>query len=487
MALDDNDLHRRGELPEDPAAGLVRLLPPVQRPRDDDPERAYETLEDGRPYLVVPPGDRGWFVATPDGDYRIVRESLVRASLMRHWPDLEVNLQPEDEDKPPKAMTPAQLWGCYGADCDAVYYSYLDKTQFKARPPSTGDLVVKVLHAAPPAPVHHPEVLEFFAVLFGTRNDIMLDWLATAPILNRPTGVPVLLGPNSLGKSMIPLGLSRYFGEAVTDYDNVFKNQFNDALLRGPVVWLDETTEVDARSGRFRKLSANDRHAIEGKNTPAGTLIGCPRIIVSSNSLDPLGLGREDLSAADEDAIGVRIILVDCCLEAKEWLAKRGGRKGTADWVSYPDGRPGRIAETIAWLAAHRKVVPGIRFLVHGDADEWASRIGTRKGLPATIIDAIVSYLALTPQQRQELPEHPFKWDEAYPDHIIVSNQSLRACWLLLLGERPPSHIKVAQALQKLAPAGNEKLAPAIGNRMNGYLVPRAVVPKEDSDARSPS
>lgn len=489
---DENDLHLRGELPDDPFEGLIRLLPPPEptpTPSSEDEPPIYQCTPDGRPYLVVPPGDRGWFVATSDGGYRLARESLVRVELMRHWPELDVNLPPPEgeEDKPGKPMTPAQLFACYGADCDAVYYSYTRKTEFRPRPPHTGDLFVRVLTAPEPPAVKHEDVLEFLGVLCGKRVNILLDWLATAPLLELPTGVPVLKGGDSLGKSMIPLGLSRYFGEAVTDYDDVFKERFNDALLRSPLVWLDETTHTDSKSGRFRKLTGNDRHAIEGKGTPSGTLIGCPRLIVTTNDDDPLGISREELTTAGEDAIGVRIILIDCLPEAKEWLKKRGGRRGTGDWVSKPDGSPGKIPELIAWLRQNHPVTHGSRFLVHGDADEWAARIGTRKGTPATILDAYAAYTAMTPAERRELPAEPFKFDDkAYPAHVIIGNKALRDCWKALLGENAPSHRKVAEALTKLAPAGNEKLTLSTPensptkDRMNGYLVPRTLLPKED-------
>lgn len=458
-----------------PAPAAPQAVVPAE-PSDTGP--AYMRTEDGRPFLIVPPGTAGgWFVATPDGGYRLVRESLVRAELQRHWPDLLVDVLSGDKPRPMKAP---ELFLCYGADCDSVYYSYTRKTEFRERDGCTGDLFLRVLSPSAPEPVRHKDVLEFFAVLFGGRLDVMLDWLATVDRLDRPTGIPILRGDNSLGKSMVPLGVSRFFGEAITEYDDIFKERFNDALLRCPLVWLDETSHVDSKSGRFRKLSANDRHAIEGKNTPSGTLLGCPRLIVTTNDEDPLQLGREELSKSGEDAIGTRIIVVECRSEARQWLEDRGGREFTADWVARKDGSPGKIPETIAWLCANRRVTPGSRFLVSGDAGAWAASIGSRKGMAATVLDAYAAYLAMGAKKRAELPSMPFLFDEAIAGYVLIGNQALRECWQALLGERAPSHRKVADALGKLAPRGNEKVTLSSGERVPGYLVPRHLLPKED-------
>ena len=472
---DDNDRLRDGDLPDDPFGGLVRLVPPTAS-EAPDVVVAYQTAPDGRPYLVVPPGDRGWFVATASG-YRPCRESLVRSMLMRHWPGLEVNIPNPDPDKPGKAMRPADLHQRYGADCDHIYYCYARSTRFVPKPEHAGDLYVRVLDAVDPQPVKHEDVLAYLEVLCGDRVGILLDWLATMPDLSRPTGIPVLKGKNSLGKSMIPMGASRYFGPAVADYDDVFKGRFNDALLRSPLVILDEKTEVDSKSGRFRKLGANDRHAIEAKNQPSGTLIGCPRIFIVTNGPDPLQLGREDLDADDDDAIGERVILIDCAPEARAWLEDRGGRAFTHDWVERADGSPGKIPETIAWLHKHRRVEVGKRFLVVGDASEWAARIGTRRGLAASILDAYQAWQSMGATEHKRFDPQPFRVDRAYPGRVIVGNKALRDAWQPLMSERPPTHRRLADALRKLAPAGNEKLTLSNGDRPHGYLVPRHLLP----------
>jgi hypothetical protein len=455
-----------------------------------DGERRHETTPDGRPYLVKMPGGTIWYIATADG-FAPCDKDLLRPELTRHWPGLVTTVQ--GEDGPPRPMGAAALYERYGVRADQLFYSYTDATRFHYRPPHTGDLHVRCILGAPPAPVRHEVVLAWLRTLCSTeeRYDRVLDWLATLPRLDRPTCALLLLGPPSLGKGMLAAGVARYFGTAITAYDEVFQGRFNDSLLRSPVVWLDEISEVDARSGRFRSLLGNSVHSVEGKYRPAGTLLGCPRLLVSSNNPDPLKLGREDLTRDDEDAIGSRILIVDCAPATAGWLAERGGRTYTAGWVEV-DGRPGKLPETIAWLAEHREVDTTGRFLVMGDAGEWAARAATRTGLPATILEAIGRYASVDDNGRhieRDLHERvalacpdgpqPFTFDDNHPEVVLVSNEGLRAAWGVLFREHAPSHRQVSNALQRLAPDGNQKVATKNHGRIRAYSVPLRLVPHD--------
>ena len=443
----------------------------------------YQTTPDGRPYIVVPPGRAaGWFVSSNAGGFGLTPKEILHVELERHWPDLPVEYQPNIE-APPKKMPPAMLFSRYGVRASAVYYTYIGESRFEPRPGHTGDVYVRCLSDEHVPAVRHDDVLEYLRVLCGDQTEILLDWLSTVHRFDRPTGVPVLIGAHSSGKSMLPQGLGRRFAAGTTDYDDIFKERFNDALLRSPIVWLDEVTETDARSGRFRKLTANLEHSIEGKGIPSGLLRGSPRLIVTSNEPDPLRLGRERLSATSEDAIGSRIIQIDCRPEAADWLRERGGYALTAEWVTRSDGRPGKIAETIAWLEKHRSVGEPTRFLVEGDAAAWAARIGSRQGLAGTVLDALAIYLSWDSTEREALPAHPFLFDESYPDHVLVFNKPLRECWSSLLGERAPSHRAVASALEKLGGgAATKKRTLSDGSRPRCNLIPLELVPDPDMD-----
>jgi hypothetical protein len=430
---------------------ILRLTGEAEAAVDDGRQLAHQTTPDGRPYLVRVPGSQGWYLATARGGFAIVDDVVLRTELRRHWPELE--LDEEDENGVIKPLGVQAIYARYGTRARSLVYTYVGQSRVTYLADHDVELVLRVCDREPPPPVRHGDVLEWLHVLCGDRVDTVLDWLATCTELSQPTAALVLIGEGSSGKSMLATGLAAYYGADVADYDDVFKGRFNDALLRSPVVFLDENTQTESRSAGFRKLTANRVHGIEAKGKPSCTLQGCPRLIVASNDPDPLRLSREALTLASEQAIGMRVVSIDCCKGAPAWLEERGGNAYTADWVTREGGAAGKLGELIAWLRDHRTVRKGSRFLVTGSSTEWAARIGTREGLPSTILDAIARWLdddkARSDLQRMRV--QPVITDPAIPGKALVSNRGLRDSWEALIGDRPPTHRQVADALRRLS------------------------------------
>jgi hypothetical protein len=432
----------------------------------DEPMADHATTPNGDPYILATAKGDGWFLASPRGGYIPVSTQILAVELSRMW---GVNVR-KDKDG---FLPPLALFKEYGARVDAVVYTYTGGTAYKRGLDGGGTLQLRVVDNPPPRAVRHDDVLEWLHALCGDMYEKMLDWLATAPILDRPTCALVLQGPNSLGKSMVGAALAAYFGPNIASFDDVFKSRFNDALLRSPVVWLDEEATVAAPSAKFRKLTGNDRHDVEAKFQATGTLYGCPRLIVNTNGADPIKLADEDLSAADDGAIGVRILRIECQNEAGAWLEQRGGRAYTEEWVWTRDGRPGKIPETIAWLHQNRKVRHGSRFLVQGDANGWAAGLGQREGLPATVLDAVAEYF-----NGKHLSCSAAFTDGAHPDHILVRPRHLLDAWETLTSEkRRPSTNQLAGALSRLV--GHEvrdhKVTLSCGSRVRAVPIPKAL------------
>ncbi|MEN0066404.1 MAG: primase-helicase family protein [Myxococcota bacterium] len=468
---DLNDRWREGPQAFDPTAGLVRYAVASVPPNGGT---CCSETPDGRPYLAAAKGAQGFYVATATG-YVFVASKLVRVELQRLWPHLQTR---NEEGEPLGAAT---LYERFGRRVDDVIFSYTSRTRFEKGPNHGGKLFLQVLQEPPPPAVFHADVDEWLRLAFNERT---LDWLATMPELGQPTSALWLYGAKGIGKSMIAEACSAYFGSAVTDYDDVFKGRLNDALLRCPIMHLDEQAEVKASTGVMRKRIANSRHAIEAKGEPSGTLHGCPRLIICSNNPDPMGWGREALTRMDNDAIGDRMLIVDCNPAAERWLKERGGRQGvTSDWLERSDGSRGRLVEHIAWLVQNRTVERDPRFLVPGDAAEWSARVGTREGLPRTILDALACYLEMSPAERNWVDDKypPFLWHPNYADTVLISVPGLIRNWRPLVGagEPVPSPVKTGKALQILTNADGPtriRLRAGDDKRVRLYLLPESVV-----------
>ncbi len=481
-APETNNIGNRGPTNETTVSVALELdSEALQNDRNSHP---YQTTGHGLPYVVVPPGGgKLWFVANPRGGFDPVPSALLSRTLGDEWPQINVWV-PSKKDGEPRRMSGPDLFEQYGAFANKLIYTYSREAQWTPGHGRRGTVHHGVFTGPAARPLKHDKVLEFFAVLFGSKLETMLDWLATAHRFDRPTAVPVLIGQDSDGKSMIAQGLAAAFGGVPTNYDTIFRNQFTDSLLRSPIVWLDEETEIKATAAGFKKLTGNTSHTIEGKGTPAGTLEGCPRLIVTSNEENPLAFGGKLSSLRGERAIGIRILTIQCQSEAAEWLIEHGRWTLTPDWVKRSDKTPGKIAETIAWLAETRTVEIG-RFCVEGSRDEWLDQVASRDGLPATVLEALRAHADLSSRDRAGLGAEPILYDSKYPEHAIVYPGELHKCWTALHSEQAPSIKKLGVAMCLLSrQKGSKKLplssdAPGARGR-RGHLIARSLLQGDD-------
>lgn len=293
------------------------------------------------------------------------------------------------------------------------------------------------------------------------QPDRLLDWLATADQLQRPTAAVQLSGPDSIGKAMLVAALGTWLG-GTTTYDTAV-SRFCAELARGPVVWLDEGV-IEPAPDHFRRLTGNDRHPLEAKYRTGEWLQGCPRVVITSNEPDPLQLGHLDLSTESEHAIGRRILQ----LRGRE--AARRTREQTEGWVA-PDGD---LVAHLRWLARTRQVTPGPRFLVEGDGREWVATAHLRSGVGADVLAGYRTYLE-EPDVRDRLSELSLEPYVHETDLVGVSVSHLAQSWRTLLGEheRIPSSRRLGEALRRLAGAGPEREATATGRGPRRYWVPR--------------
>jgi hypothetical protein len=276
--------------------------------------------------------------------------------------------------------------------------------------------------------------------------ETLLDWLATAVQLDRPTASPQFRGPDSAGKALLVAALTTLLGGR-TDYTHA-TGDFNAGLIFGPLVVLDEGV-AESRPDAFRRLTGNREHPVVAKNRMPEELRGCPRVIVTSNEDDPLRLGREELSSQSEHALGRRIIIFDVQTAAVDYLADLGGWAATADWAE-PEGE---LVCHLRWLAQERgpKVTPGQRFLVEGDAGAWVASSHLRRGTGADVLAAYQAYQD-DPEVRGRCKGDPFVHDRT-TGRVGVSPGALLRCWREILGpqEKVPSSQVLGRALKRLS------------------------------------
>ncbi len=183
---------------------------------------------------------------------------------------------------------------------------------------------------------------------FQPANRLM-DWLATAPKLERPTAALFLFGSKYTGKTLLGHSLAQIWGDAPTELRSLVN--FNGDLTSNPIVMADETMPQEFRedSGLLRHLITSHSTKLRRKYLNEVNLKGAVRIIIAKNNLELFDNSEESLTAEDVDALCERLLFVDA------------GRD------PVPDGlNPHKVACHILWLEANRVVQPAGRLWVEG-------------------------------------------------------------------------------------------------------------------------
>lgn len=179
----------------------------------------------------------------------------------------------------------------------AIRTSYIDwptSTLWHAICPRRLDLV----------PAEDPAVQEW---LESWGDDTLLDWLATAPKLNKATAALFLHGPKEGGKSMLARGLAAIWGKPPTKMQNLGLN-FNDAITKNPVVLADESLPEHFRkdSGLLRELITAECVSLNRKYMEPVDLHGSVRIVIAKNNMNLFG--PESMSRDDVEAVCDRLL-----------------------------------------------------------------------------------------------------------------------------------------------------------------------------------
>ena len=304
-----------------------------------------------------------------------------------------------------------------------------------------------VMGCAPPVKVEprkNDDVEYWLDMLGGEHKEKLKDWLATVRRTDRPTCALYLEGPPGTGKGLFASGVASLWGTGPTSYGDAVA-RFNSALMRNPIVHVDEFFQVfdggEGFSGAFRSLIGESVRQLRRKNMPSATLKGCPRLVIGANNGDALKL-TENLTKNDLDAIASRVLHIKHDKSASQFLGFLGGREHTANWVFNKDGTPGVFAQHVAYLEQTREVEAGARFIVEGELSDWHRDLVGSSGLIGATLAALAHHL----HRKQESPG--IQIDQGV---VWVNVPTLRGIWSVLTGNPAPNEGPLAKALKTLA------------------------------------
>lgn len=291
-------------------------------------------------------------------------------------------------------------------------------------------------------PEYNEKIHKWLTLLGGDRSDKFLDWLGTLLDLQRPTCAMYLHGPPSIGKGMLAEGLGLIWGQAPTPYETLTKD-FNQPLAKCPLVVADESIpaglyDVNA-SSVFRRLVGSSEFQLKRKFRDEARLMGCPRLLITSNNADALRV-RENLTKRDLEAIMLRVGYIICDEAPGDYLESIGGRAETEKWVK---GRG--LARHVLWLNETRQVKPGSRYLVEGWESDFSQDLVTYSGFNGQTLVALVYFLLDNSINDRALI--------AGDGRLLVNARALQQNWKLLLGKdaKIPEEYELTNALRAIS------------------------------------
>ncbi len=298
--------------------------------------------------------------------------------------------------------------------------SYVDattRTLFHCIRPRRMDLV----------PVHD-QAVETWLASWGDTT--LLDWLATAPKLEKATAALYLRGVPKSGKTMLAQGLAAIWGTAATEMDSL-KDNFNDELTENPVVFGDETISKRFRedSGLLRRLITATSITLNRKYMATTKLQGACRVIVAKNHLGLFGT-NEAMTRDDVDALAQRIIYYHMPRPA-------------------PYFHPLRLAQHILWLEEHHQVQsdPNDRLWVTGRDSELHRHMRISSNHRALVCQWVMEMLT-SPGSARNMPNRLLSLRDGT---VSVSPRCVYKHWdMYLTGEKRPQLPQISSVLGEI-------------------------------------
>jgi hypothetical protein len=219
-----------------------------------------------------------------------------------------------------------------------------------------------------------PDVDTWFRALTGEHYETACTFVAACAqaYLDRPAIALALLGPDSIGKTLLACALAYMWGATHPVPLRTVVQQFNLSLCRCPIVLDDECDALKAglvSTESFRQLVQATSRDVEPKGQEKRTLLGAQRFLITGNDLTDIKF--TDVEAGALGAMAQRMAIIQVQKERRDELVEMLGR-------FCPNGRADmkRLAGHLAWLQIkHADRIGEARFIGGSEATAWAARV----------------------------------------------------------------------------------------------------------------
>ena len=347
------------------------------------------TIEQLQRRWIIQRGQQWWLLdnTTYRGPYTT---SDVYTAMLRDLAPAPIPFYNEEGGR----LSPAELAATYGTTALGVeHHLDIPRTVYE---PSTRTLQIAAARVRPElVPTFDPYVDYYLKVVGGTQFDHyphLCDWLSRLTDLARPLAAMYICGPKHSGKSLFAASLARIWGtDGPAVARKIFQGNFNEDLLRSPLVWADEEVPTDDR-GRpltrtLRAFLGTRTHSLNVKHVSSTGLRGCPRLIMTVQNDDLLAT-KEDLSKDDIDATAERIYGLRTVDAAVAWL--RTLPESELDRWDQGDA----VARHVLWLRDHHTLHANHgRFVVRSPDQFLTRKLTVRTGWRSTICSVLHAWV----------------------------------------------------------------------------------------------
>lgn len=284
----------------------------------------------------------------------------------------------------------AQVMEEYSTPLDPVRYRMSLTADCNTFDPATGAFTEACAPLRRDIPARWDEGVDgWLRAMAGDEYPRLVQWLAAAPMCDRPIPVLAIIGRKGAGKGLLIDGLSRLWGRRRAPSFLSIQGTFNEAVAQSPLLVADEylpdtVNGVDVFE-YLRELVTARSHTVNRKHLPLVQVDGCVRLVYASNKAD--GLNFRNANPDAKAALAERFVHIQPGIAAGEYLDTIPDAVKTA-WVEQDI-----IAGHVLWLHANQPLTYRGRLLVEGNGGGLIDAASNSRGVNGHLCEALARVL----------------------------------------------------------------------------------------------
>lgn len=341
----------------------------------------------------------------------------------------------------------------HGTQVSNMVYTYVGESTFDQ---FTRTLTMQVGRTFDGPAKAHPEIMQWLHIITeANQHKGLIDWLSLVPDLTQPRAALVLEGEPGTGKTLLAYMVARYWGEDMpVDIDGT-TGDFQEEILRCPVILADEHPGKDyARQGTkyIRHQVAIPSRTIARKHQTHAKILGALNFIFTCNNIRVFSTSQEeDIKDTDLDAFCERMLHVHLPKAAHEYILsiEQNNEIGyiQKSWID-----DGKALETIKWIHENHEISKDSRgrFAVTGQKGGAFHRLLlAQHGLRAEVLAWCYQFFAWRMSEKRDNTKFQTQFIKISGGKLWTNGEAIYQHWHDAFGQdsRPPALARIQRVV----------------------------------------